>query len=339
MPTAPAATSQVLEIACDESGYEGEHLINATTDVFAHASVRLSPQAGASCVQEARDRIRSPAREYKSGHLLREKHRSTLEWLLGPGGPIDGHAHVLLIDKTFFAVGRLADLIADEGAPAAERFHALGPRARAMAVTLYRDGPVAFGPERWVALLATFNDLLRPRSRSVDTGTVDSFFRMVDEPPPTAPSERVAEAIDLLRRARFRIEAVRAELANDPRAMPPLDPLVPAILGAVARWSRDGACLEIVHDQHTALTEDRIARLRELFGEPHPVRLVDSRTDPRVQVADFLAGIARKIASEELNGRGDPELTRLLRPYVDPCSIWAEERSWSLLAPVAGEPP
>jgi hypothetical protein len=30
-----------VEIACDESGYEGEKLIGTTTDVFAHASVRM----------------------------------------------------------------------------------------------------------------------------------------------------------------------------------------------------------------------------------------------------------------------------------------------------------
>jgi hypothetical protein len=61
--------------------------------------------------------------------------------------------------------------------------------------------------------------------------------------------------------------------------------------------------------------------------------LVDSTVDPRVQVADILAGTARKIASDELNDRGDAELTALLRPYVDPHSIWGDDRSWALLEP------
>ena len=30
-----------LEIVCDESGYEGEKLIDTTTDLFAHAGVRV----------------------------------------------------------------------------------------------------------------------------------------------------------------------------------------------------------------------------------------------------------------------------------------------------------
>lgn len=67
------------------------------------------------------------------------------------------------------------------------------------------------------------------------------------------------------------------------------------------------------------------------------MRLVDSRSDLRVQVADFLAGVARKLASDELAGRGDAELVALLRPYVVPSSIWGNDRSWSVLAPV-GQP-
>ncbi|MFD0662567.1 hypothetical protein [Thermocatellispora tengchongensis] len=41
-----------------------------------------------------------------------------------------------------------------------------------------------------------------------------------------------------------------------------------------------------------------------------------------MQVADLLAGAARKIAEDALHGHGDPELTALLRPYVHPRSIW-----------------
>jgi len=81
------------EIACDESGYEGEKLIGSTTALFAHASVSLSDPAGA--LAELRDRIRSPATQYKATHLLREKHRP----FLGPDGPVHGRGHVVLLDK------------------------------------------------------------------------------------------------------------------------------------------------------------------------------------------------------------------------------------------------
>ena len=47
------------------------------------------------------------------------------------------------------------------------------------------------------------------------------------------------------------------------------------------------------------------------------VRLVDSRADARVQVADLLAGAARRIAEDRLDGHGDEALRELLAPYGD----------------------
>jgi hypothetical protein len=41
-----------------------------------------------------------------------------------------------------------------------------------------------------------------------------------------------------------------------------------------------------------------------------------------VQVADLLAGIARRVASDALAGHPDDALTALLCPYVNPESTW-----------------
>jgi hypothetical protein len=88
----------------------------------------------------------------------------------------------------------------------------------------------------------------------------------------------------------------------------------------------------MVHDRQTTLSPSRIAYLRTATsGRLADLRLVDSFYDPRVQLADVLAGVARKIASDELNGRGDPGLTGLLRPYVNRRSIWGDELSWASL--------
>jgi hypothetical protein len=201
-----------------------------------------------------------------------------------------------------------------------------------------RDG--TFGSERWKAFLETFNDLMRARA------SVDSFFHMVDVLSLAGTPGRVGEIMELLGRARPHADSFRARLLDNPKTVPALDPLIPAIVQTVVHWSEDGGAVSIVHDEHNALTEERIEQLKEMFGKPrHAVprhspsgrlaglRLVDSRLDPRVQVADFLAGVARKIASDELNDRGDGELVALLRPYVDASSTWGDERSWSLLGP------
>jgi hypothetical protein len=105
------------EVACDESGSEGEKLVGGNTDVFAHASVRVSAESAADCVQELRARIRSPALEYKANHLLREKNRSALVWLLGPSGPIHATARVYLTDKTFFLISKVIELLTGRPGP------------------------------------------------------------------------------------------------------------------------------------------------------------------------------------------------------------------------------
>ena len=218
------------EIACDESGYEGDKLVGGVTDVFAHAGVDLGLDAAAACVAELRRRIRSPAQEYKANHLLREKHRGALLWLLGDAGPLRGHAHVWLVDKTRHLVA------VDAGAA---------------------DDPVAV------------NDRLRRR--------------------------------------------------RDPR----LDLLVPAIALAVEHWSgRGDGPVTVVHDRQTSLGDDRLARLWKRCGDRLAgVRFVASRNDARVQVADFLAGVAFRVTSDARRGRADEEVLALLEPFVHPASV------------------
>ncbi|GLZ28848.1 hypothetical protein Lesp02_10380 [Lentzea sp. NBRC 105346] len=97
------------------------------------------------------------------------------------------------------------------------------------------------------------------------------------------------------------------------------DPLYPAILRAVELWPGQ---VSIIHDRQRALTDERIAALRSRSPRLAGITLVAARADARIQVADFLAGVARRIASDALNGRPDPVLTELLLPHVDKSSIW-----------------
>jgi hypothetical protein len=137
----------VREIACDESGYEGEKLVDTTTDVFAHAAVDLGARAAGAVLAELRARIRSPASQYKAGHLLREKNRAALEWFLGPGGPVAGHGHVFLLDKAHHVTTRIADLLDVD--------------------------PSAIPRDPYV--LSAANDVLRAKDTP---GVVDEFFRV-----------------------------------------------------------------------------------------------------------------------------------------------------------------
>lgn len=137
-----------VEIACDESGYEGERLVGGTTDVFTHGSVHMDLDAATECMAELRDRIRSPATEYKANHLLRQKHRPVLTWLLRPTGPLFGQSHVCLIDKSYFNVVKIIEmlLLPDDGR---DNTHMqVDSQVGKLATTLYRRGADCFDPSR-----------------------------------------------------------------------------------------------------------------------------------------------------------------------------------------------
>jgi hypothetical protein len=143
----------------------------------------------------------------------------------------------------------------------------------------------------------------------------------------------------LLSQGRPRAKAFRAQLLDNPEILPVRDPLMPAIVRAVDYWGEGRKPVAIVHDRQTTLPRERIAQLIAMASAPGrlvSLTLLDSFSQPRIQLADFLAGVARKIASDQLHGRDDTELTALLRPYLDSLSIWGDDRSWSRLSPSPG---
>ncbi|MFC9116491.1 hypothetical protein ACFTWN_24530 [Streptomyces sp. NPDC057092] len=312
----------VLEIACDESGSDGENLTGGNTDVFAHAGVHVPVPVAAGALREIRERIRSPASEYKATHLLREKHRAVLEWLLAPGGPLHGAARVHLTEKSFFVVDRLAAVLLEDPGAAAE---------------LFRTGREALGAQGWQRFLSVANRLLRSRNGAEPGSSVPLFFETLDDLCRAYAGTAAAPVLARLTAGRERAEAYRAELLGGPAArIPVLNPLLPAIVATAAYWSGPGhRPVRLVHDRQNLLTPERIAWIEDTARRSgvalREVRLVVARDDPRVQLADFLAGIARKAAGEAARGLGDPRLVPLLRPYVDPASVWGDARSAAVL--------
>lgn len=294
--------SPVLDIACDESGADGENLVGGNTLFFSHAGIDLPIEVAGAHIQEIRRRIRSPAEEYKANHLLREKHRAVLEWLLAPGGPLHGHAHVHLIDKRRFLLERLAEVLIGDAEAAG---------------VLWRERVPVFAEAEWREFLGGANRILRIRTEDDPQDAIDGFFRTVGVLRRAHPGTACAEFLGLLE-----VERAVSHRAAPTPLIPLLDPLFPAILRTAAHWATP---VHLSHDRQTLLTPERIswlcaaARARgvRLAG----VSLVRARHDPRVQLADFLAGIARKIADDQVTGAGDPALMELLRPYVSPSTL------------------
>lgn len=278
-----------VEIACDESGFSGTNLLHPASPVITHASVDLTESEAADVLAVLRSRRRRT--EYKSNHLLRPDQRPALDWLLAA---LLGRAHVAVIDKVEHVAARVVELLVDEPSYGAGTSLGVDYSEVVDALRLRPEFLTAF-----VAMVRT------KRVREVSRDTFDRFFAVM-------PGD-----VPVLRQiTRERVEAVLARLIDEaPEIPPPLEPLVPALAETVLYWSAGWRSVAVVHDEQSALTRGRVARLAAfLAGEAEPAppplrsfRQVDSRDDPRVQVADLLAGVTRRRSST---------LEAALEPYL-----------------------
>jgi hypothetical protein len=322
-----------LEIACDESGFSGGSLISEQNPVFAHASVRFESGDARKLVNNLLRQIGARGSgEYKAAELLRARRRPVLLWLLGPTSPISGNAWVHLTDTRFFVLARVVDVLLGAAPVQATACPGQNARTRPMAITLYRSGEPIYGAHRWREFLWLAANLLRTNNRWLPKTPIPLFYAAVEEMARSKTAADVREIMTALQSTRPIAEATRAAHLQNPKLTPLLEPLIPALTCAVHFWGSYAQTLSVVHDEQSALTPERIADIATTFAASRPgrqlseVRLVDSRGDPRVQLADFVAGIARRLASDELKGRPDAELLDLLRPLIDSQSVWVNAR-------------
>jgi hypothetical protein len=280
LPPTGAVAGTVVEIACDESGFSGTNLLDPATPVITHASVDLSVDEAAQLIGE----LRVSPYELKSGQFLRRPGADAARFLRA----LTGRALVHLIDKEFFLVTRIVDLLLTEPSYAAGT--RLTQHQRPAALALYRAGR-ASGKD-WDAFLAAFVQLVRTkRAKPVDQ-RVKRFFQARD-----ALGEQAV--LDRLTPSAVREMVVRLD-GDDRSIPPPLEPLLPALAETVLSWSAGQRQVLVIHDEQSALTADRLARLQRVLADDAGVSplvgllMADSRDDPRVQVADLLAGMARR---------------------------------------------
>ncbi|MEU8663557.1 hypothetical protein AB0C31_43735, partial [Actinoplanes philippinensis] len=99
-----------------------------------------------------------------------------------------------------------------------------------------------------------------------------------------------------------RVAAVVSRLdAGDRTIPPPLEPMIAALAATIRHWSDGQRPILVVHDEQSALTAARLTRLQRALADGggwSPLAgllMADSRADPRVQLADLLAGVARRM--------------------------------------------
>lgn len=311
LPVADTPAGAVVEIACDESGFSGANLLDPASPLLTHASVDLSIDEAVELITALRTQYAVLPSEFKSGQFLRNRTAvEALDWFLAA---LRDRSHVHLVDKQYFLATRIVDLLLEE--PSYASGTRLTQDQRPAAVTLYRAGRVA--GHDWNVFLAAFVELVRiKRRRQLDAVAVERFFEARERLLRDGLDAQAKDVLDGL--SRVRVQAVLARMiAGDRSIPPPLEPMLPALAETVLFWSGGTRQVLVTHDEQSALTADRLSRLQQvLVGGPASrspdqadeidslppgtsplagVEMTDSRNDLRVQIADLLAGIARRL--------------------------------------------
>ncbi|MCW2768438.1 MAG: hypothetical protein JWO11_4397 [Nocardioides sp.] len=334
-------SSEVLQVACDESGAEGENVAMSHHRVLSHGSVDLTIGEAGAVMAELRERTGSRARELKSDAIVSRPH--VVEWLLSDAGPLLGRAEIVLVDKQYFLVAKVVDLLIEELAHSRGENLYAGDKARRMAWALFREGKRDLGEELWTEMLQVFNSLMRMKQRKGTKATVDEFFDVVERAHRRSRRRAVSDLLAKVAATRTHADEFQRFIIENPQVSPSLDPLVAAITVTARSWAgRSRRAFELLHDEQAMLTpscvEETVSTLRRppreflLLAPPVQIRdivLADSRTDERIQVADVVAGVGRWAGLASLEGDYGP--AKVVRPFISRESLWADIPTFRVL--------
>lgn len=313
--------------------------------VFCHGSTDLDSDTAAELMAGLRHELRSQAKEVKTEQLMKPGAAAARSRLFGVGGALHGHALMYLVDKQYFVVAKAVDLLIEELAHSGGIDLYGSSQARIMAHTLYREGPRAFARAEWEGLLGQFNSLMRATQRKGNKATVDEFFETIEHLRFRGRRKKVDDIVNILSKTRPFAEEFQIRLASAD-SVRTMDPLLAAIPETARIWyAKQHEPISILHDQQAALDPETIHQTLQHLRKPLPefrrfhgpveideIRQVDSKNDPRVQVADLIAGMGRVVGTTALAGSRSP-----LDPaaYVARSSVWADDGSWQLLTGLA----
>jgi len=298
----PGAGRRTVEVACDESGFVGGSLFGDAT-VFAHASVQVGAAESVELLEEVRRRTGAGPGEVKASRLRHPSTRPVAAWLSGPEGPLGARAVVHVTDTRLFGLARLAQLLTSASLPEGwwSADHDAGAWALAQRLDVLASGLPTTEERRFLhgaRDLLWLNRRLRPRApvESWTDTVADVAGRLEHDDRGVVAALGSAAAL-----------ARVSDYLDTPPATPLTEPILPALRWAVHHWSALGDP-DVVHDEQSALTPGRVEALAADLAATYPGRRlagfarVDSRDDPRVQVADLLAGVVRRTVAARLAG-------------------------------------
>jgi hypothetical protein len=214
-------SSEYVEVACDESGNEGENLTQAGSRVFVHAGVIIAKEDADELMSRLRFDLDSPAAEIKSKQLLRPANHDVLESFLSEPRLV-GKVNIHLTDKRYFAIGKIVDLIVE-------------PVLHEAGINIYRDGAAgdmarllfvqapAQLEAHWDTAVDQFNRMLRTTVRNGLPATLSDFYASVAalRPRATGMLSEVLRFIDAGRAEAVDLIANKAKTAEDYLALDP----------------------------------------------------------------------------------------------------------------------
>jgi len=332
----------VVEIVCDESGNTGENVTQIANGVFAEGSHDLSPDEALEVIRWVRTQTGSKAAEIKWKQLRDQ------QWLIAElfQQKMAGRSRIYLVEKTYFTVGKVVDLLLEEHAFSEGRDLYSTGVAKEYASLLYRDGPRALGAENWTALLRAFNSLMRhdtatQRLRSTPKATVDEFFDLLDRSRHLARRRNVARVLTDLAKTKSIAEQFVHDLDASTTKLSALDPLIPSVAQTVRHWAADhkGKTIRVIHDQGPLPSSGALDVVVDGLRDPGEFRRLapavdiasidtaDSKSDVRVQLADLIAGFGSHVGFLALTGALSEDLAEIARPMIASSSLWGHDDS------------
>lgn len=320
-----------MQISGDESGSDGENLSRPTHRFFSYGTTDLSGDEASELIREVRRTIGSTdadaaaATELKSGPVV-AKHASKIARFFGSKGPLGPHASIYVADKPFFLAGKMISLLVEE--EASSRGQRIWMIERQLAVELHDGTAPNVAPELWADLLDVFNRLVRfyPRPPS-SAATASDLVAILDRVRQSLPGDKHWPVVRMLWDARR--QAAQYDAAPASPVFRYLEPLVPALLAVSSTWTAryPGQPINLVVDTHSSLTSeavDLIVNASSLVqSQLQTVELVDSKQDPRVQLADLIAGVGRHAAQTLQDGKTDA-LTAAAVESFDANGMWSD---------------
>jgi hypothetical protein len=338
--------SAVAEIFCDESGHDGENLMAGTTPVLAHSSLYMDLAEATDLVAYLRKKTRAQSLELKASAVLRNS--QAIDELFGVQGKLVGHVQVYLVEKASLVAGKMIDLLVEEKAHAAGIDLYTNGYAKHIADELYQYGPHGLGEEQWLNLVAAFTSLMREKQRKGgEKETTEGFFEKVEQARLNSTHPRLKFILTLLSATRRQAEEFQADVAKGGLTKN-LDPLQTSLMELAYAWSQKlKKPIRIMHDAQNGLTEQVMKAVMAASNEEIPkefnlpnrhfdlveIRHIDSKSDPRIQLADVAAGFTRQVSESALKGTADNKHLAQVQRLVHYNSIWGDGESWEQIRP------